>query len=285
MPELTMSPTLPRIDAHQHFWDPERGEYPWLVHGSSLDRPYLPVDLAPLCADAGVGATILVQAAPTVAETRWLIEQAEDPDSLVVGIVGWVDLAADVESQLDALASNLLVGVRPMIQDLDPEWIRQSAVVGGLRALADRGLTFELLASPRHLESAADILEQINELRVVVDHLAKPHYRAWDEKWAHQISRLAVRELTWMKVSGLATEVEAPAVAGDFSRHVEFVLEEFSPDRVMLGSDWPISTLALDHAATIGLLDELVAGCSVSELSELWRGSCSRAYALDIRGT
>jgi L-fuconolactonase len=270
-----------RIDSHHHLWDPARGDYSWMEAGSPLDRPFGVADHSPLNEAAGIGATVVVQAAPTVAETAWLLERSRDPGSRVVAVVGWIDLtAADPRRQLASIEDPLLVGIRPMIQDLEPDWIE--GVERSLHAVAAAGLAFDLLARPRHLPAAVRVLARVPDLRVVVDHLAKPSYRDWDEGWAENIRTLARRDNTWMKVSGLATEVEPPWDAGTFGRHVEFVLDQFGAERVMLGTDWPVSTLAADHATTVALLDSLVVGCSRSEGEWLWHRSCAAAYGLDL---
>ena len=114
------------IDAHQHFWHVARGDYGWLTPAlPAIHRDFMPDDLSPLLARHGITGTILVQAAPTVAETRFLLDVAHDTP-FVNGVVGWVDFeAADAPDTIAALAADpLLVGLRPMVQDIaDDDWL------------------------------------------------------------------------------------------------------------------------------------------------------------------
>jgi L-fuconolactonase len=275
-----------RIDAHQHYWDPRRGDYSWMPAEGVLARSYLPGELAPQRAQAGISGTVLVQAAPTVAETRWLLDLAGDHESGVRGVVGWVDLEApDVEPQLDAIGSDLLVGIRPMIQDIpDDAWILRRQVLRGLRALERRGLAFDLLGYTRHLAHAVRALEQVPDLTVVVDHLMKPDYSVLAAEWTAGLTQLASRPRSFMKISGLATEVRSPPEPGLFARHVDFALEAFGPARCMLGTDWPVCTLALPYQASVGLLERLVRRLPADERRAVWLTACQDAYRLPVAG-
>ena len=116
----------PRIDAHQHFWRIARGDYAWLTPAlGAIYRDFNPDDLAPHLAAHKIAATILVQAAPTDAETAFLLDLA-DQTAFVAGVVGWTDLAAPgAAAAIAKLAADpLLVGLRPMVQDIDDDdWL------------------------------------------------------------------------------------------------------------------------------------------------------------------
>jgi L-fuconolactonase len=269
-----------RIDAHHHYWDPVRGDYPWMPDDGVLAQPFVPADHALLNDDAGIDGTIVVQAAPTVAETLWLYEQARSDDSRIVGVVGWVDLVADdVEAQLDAIAHPLLVGVRPMIQDIeDVEWVKRPEVISGLRAVQAAGLTFDVLIRTEHLAPVVEVLSELTELVAVVNHLAKPNYAQIEPAWLDGMQALSARDRTYMKISGLATEVAPPWSPGNFTQHVEVVLDLFGPERSMLGTDWPVSVLTGTHAETVGLLNELTSHLSEGERASVWSATCLRAY-------
>jgi len=119
-----------RIDAHQHFWRIGRGDYGWLTKADhpKIARDFLPDDLAPLLARARIDKTILVQAAPTEAETAFLLELAAP---FVAGVVGWVDFEdADAAARIARLCANpKLLGLRPMIQDIpDNAWLLRPAL-------------------------------------------------------------------------------------------------------------------------------------------------------------
>ena len=240
------------IDAHQHFWRPARGDYGWMEADAvaPIRRDVGPEELVPLAAACGVRRTVLVQAAPTVAESEWLLELAAGTD-LVAGVVGWVDLESpDVDAQLDALSRRpKLVGVRPMIQDIpDPEWMHRDDVRRGLAAVIERDLAFDALGFPVHLDPFARLFDALPELRAVVDHGMKPGIAAREiDAWADGIRRIADATPVRCKLSGLLTEA-APGDAIEALRpYVEHLVECFGPDRLMWGSDWPVLELASDY--------------------------------------
>lgn len=269
-----------RIDGHQHFWHPDRGDYPWMPAEGPLVRPFLPDELRAERLACGIAGSIAVQAAPTVAETHWLCDVASQSDSGVVAVVGWADLESpDIEGQLADIEHELLVGVRPMIQDIpDDEWILRPSVGRGLHALHRRGLVFELLGYTRHLAPAVRALEQVPDLPVVIDHLMKPDYGRVDPAWHAGIAQLAARPNCFLKISGMATEVDAPPTAELFRRHVDVALATFGPARCLLGTDWPVSTLRLPYRAMVDLLDELVADLAEHERDALWRTNWRAGY-------
>ncbi len=172
-----------RIDAHQHFWRRDRGDYDWLTPQlAPLWRDYLPDDLAPLLARHGIAGTVLVQAAATSAETAYMLGLAR-ANPFIRGVVGWADLAApDAPAQIAALAADpLLVGLRPMLQDLpDDDAILAPAVQPALAAMATHGLALDALIRPRHLPRIIALRARHPELRIVIDHGAKPDIAGGD---------------------------------------------------------------------------------------------------------
>ena len=173
----------PRIDAHQHYWKVERGDYHWMPppgrDAGPLRRDYLPSDLRPLNAAAGIDGTIAIQAAQTVAETDWLLGLAAQPDSGILGVVGWAPLDVPDDRALERLGADpRCVGVRPMLHDLaDEDWIARCVPATRLEDVAALGLVYEVLSFPSHLRHVLRALEPVGDLVVVVDHLSKPAYR------------------------------------------------------------------------------------------------------------
>lgn len=269
-----------RVDSHHHYWDPSRGDYPWMPDSGPLRKTFLPKHHRALNEHAQIGLTIAVQAAPTLEETQWLYEQAQDKDSLVVGVVGWIDLEKnDVEAQLDSISNPLLVAIRPMIQDItDDFWILKPNVMRNLKALASAGLTFDLLVRHHQLSNAFEALSKIPELTVVIDHLAKPNYTTVDSVWLKNMKNFASRENTFIKVSGLATEIVGKWEPKNFIPHVECAFALFGSDKVMFGTDWPVSLLAANHEETCALLDVFTDGLSESEYRKTWRNNALKAY-------
>ena len=182
------------IDAHQHYWDPARGDYFWMVPGGKLDRVFAPADLRPSLRRNGIGGTVLVQAAPTLEETDYLLAIA-DREPTVLGVVGWIDF--EDRSHLAALErfkrNPKFKGVRPMIQDIaDPKWVKHPNLNWAFEALVDLDLRFDALLHPQHILPLMHRLLRHPGLRAVVDHAAKPRIGdAQFEPWSADIARLA----------------------------------------------------------------------------------------------
>jgi len=236
------------IDAHQHFWRVERGDYGWLTPAlGAIHRDFGPDDLAPILARHGIESTILVQAAPTHAETQWLLDIAHRTP-FVAGVVGWVDFdAGDAPEQVAALArDHKLVGVRPMVQDIgDDDWLIRPAHTPVFEALVAHGLVFDALVLPRHLTRLARVVERHPSLRVVVDHGAKPRIREREiDRWRADLAAVASHPQVNCKLSGLVTEARPDDDTAALAPWIDALLDLFAPDRLLWGSDWPVVDLA-----------------------------------------
>ena len=274
------------VDAHFHCWRLARGDYGWLVPG--LGPIYRDVAIDDWWAQArplGVEGGVLVQAAPTEAETDFLLEQAAASAAHgVLGVVGWVDLlAADAPERIARLAAQpKLKGLRPMLHDLpDPDWILQPALVPALEAMAAHGLVFDALVRPVHLPRLVALCRRHPRLQVVVDHGAKPDiaHRQW-QPWADDLQRLADQTQAVCKLSGLLTEAGPNAARGAADRWAAHLLDAFGARRVLWGSDWPVLELAASYrdgwADTARVLRRLPANDRAAVLG----GNARRVYRL-----
>ena len=277
------------IDAHQHFWRITRNDYGWLTPAlGTIYRDFMPADLSPLLQANAITQTILVQAAPTVAETRFLLEIAR-LTPFVAGVVGWIDFEArDAAAQIEHLARDRkLVGLRPMVQDIeDDDWLLRPALTNAFNALIDHDLVFDALVLPRHLGRLCRLLDRHPRLRVVVDHAGKPHIvermRGLDP-WRAELTAVAACPSTFCKLSGLITEAGVGWQVTDLQPYVDWLLNSFGSNRVLWGSDWPVVELAGGYsrwcAATATLLNHVA-----PEEREAIRGQTARAvYGLDRR--
>src|SRR5262249_23638036 len=229
-------------------------------------------------------ATVLVQAAPSIAETRYLLDVARESTGLVRGVVGWVDLAArDAEAVLSDLAGDaLLKSIRPMLHDLpDPAWILRPEVHRALLPLRQLGLRFDALVKPRELKPLLKMLERHPDLAAVIDHCAKPEIatRAW-QPWADELKAIATHTSACCKLSGLVTEAGAGWKVDALQRYVEHVLRCFGTERVMWGSDWPVVTLAASYVDWVAATDALLAGLSPGEQAAIRGVNALRFYGL-----
>lgn len=242
------------IDAHQHYWRVDRGDYAWLHDApAALQRDFLPTDLHAQRSAAKVAGSVLVQAAASEAETRYLFELAR-ADRSILGVVGWVDFeAADAPSRIDALlhdGAGLLLGLRPMAQDHpDPDWLSRPALDAAFDRLQEQGLTFDALVKPAQLPALQKRLQRERELRVVLDHAGKPDIaRGRFDDWAAHIRELAALPNVHCKFSGLLTEL-APGMPVDaLDPYVDHLFACFGADRLIWGSDWPVLTLRDSYA-------------------------------------
>jgi L-fuconolactonase len=270
------------IDAHHHVWRPDRGDYGWLTPDLPIYRDYELGDLRPLL--GGITATVLIQAAPTEAETAFLLDTAHGSAGLVRGVVGWTDLAApDAPDRIAALAAGpLLRGLRPMLQDIaDTGWILREDVQPGLQAMADAGLCFDALVQPRHLPLLPALSARHPGLKLVIDHGAKPAIAAgtW-QPWADDIARVARETPALCKLSGLVTEASAGWQTAELRPYVDHLVACFGPDRLMWGSDWPVVNLAGGfirwQEATLSLLRPLAS----AERDKVLGGTAAAFYNL-----
>jgi L-fuconolactonase len=274
-----------QVDAHHHVWTLARGDYGWLTPAlAPIYRDYALADMAPLAASAGVEATVLVQAAPTVSETRFLLDAARCSGGLARGVVGWVDLAAaDALDTLRDLARDpLLKSVRPMLQDLaDPDWILRDAVQPALTAMPALGLRFDALVKPPQLPALLTLLDRHPDLDVVVDHGGKPPIAARaPDPWRALIRSIAAHPRAHCKLSGLATEAQAGWSNADLQPYVDHLLDCFGPHRLMWGSDWPVVELGGGYTHWRSAALALLAGLAQHERAAVLGGTAQRFYAL-----
>ncbi len=272
------------VDAHHHVWRVARGDYGWLTRDLLIHRDYGLEDLRPLLGD--IGATVLVQAAPTEAETRFLRETAAASAGLVRGVVGWADLTApDAPDRIATLAASapLLTGLRPMLQDIaETEWILRPEIAPALRAMAGAGLRFDALIKPRHLPVMLRLCERHPDLAIVIDHGAKPDIAGGAfEPWASEIATVARETDACCKVSGLVTETAPDWRLDDLRRYVDHLLETFGSDRLMWVSDWPVVNLAGGYARWRATSLELLQGLSAGERDAVLGGTAAAFYGLD----
>jgi L-fuconolactonase len=272
-----------RIDAHQHFWRLSRGDYGWLTPAEhpAICRNFGPDDLAPLLADAAIERTVLVQAAPTAAETRYLLEIAA-ATPFVAGVVGWADFKAPRE--IEALAADVnLLGLRPMLQNLDDDaWILRPKIEPALDAMQAVGLRFDALVKPRHLPHLARLLARRPHLRVVIDHGAKPDIAGGGSlaSWREAMRAIARDTAAYCKLSGLVTEAKATWAEEDLRPYVDVLLEAFGPARLMWGSDWPVVNEAGGYATWRSAAEALTEGCSAADRALIFGGAAQAFYGI-----
>ena len=274
-----------RIDAHQHFWRYSATDYPWIGAGMEcLARDFLPADLAPLAAASGVGGTVAVQARQSLAESRWLLELA-DSSPLIRGVVGWVDLRSNrlPEQLRECAAHEKFVGVRHVVQDEpDDRFLLGADFVHGLEQLRDWDLVYDLLVYPQQLPAAVELAGLLPRQPFVLDHLAKPRIKTGGSHgWRQDIEALSRHANVSCKLSGMVTEA---AWRGwrreEFTPYLEVALAAFGPERLMIGSDWPVCLLSGDYADVLGIVEDFLSRLSAVEREAVLGGNAVRIYGL-----
>lgn len=279
-----------KIDSHQHFWRYNSEEYPWIQGELALcQRDLLPQDLVPLLAESGLDGSIAVQARQVVEETDFLLELAEQHPS-ILGVVGWVPLVSDqVEALIEKYATEpKIVGFRHVIQDEpDDQFILRPDFQAGVRAVERHDLSYDILIFEKHLVPTIAFVDQFPNMRLVLDHIAKPKIRVgeFDREWAKNIRELAKRPHVTCKLSGMMTEVSGGLGTKEVLQpYFETVLEAFGPQRLMFGSDWPVCLMRVTHGAWVKTVEEMISACSADEQAAIMGGTAERVYLLPRRG-
>ncbi|MGR3662570.1 MAG: amidohydrolase family protein [Paracoccaceae bacterium] len=273
------------IDAHQHFWNPARGDYGWMPKDNeTLYRPYGPADLAAQLTQAGVDKTVLVQAAATIEETEYMLGIADATD-FVGGVVGWINFEQPSHlHHLTRLADHpKFLGVRPMIQDIsDVNWMLHDDIQWAYKALIDQGLRFDALGKPAHLANFLTLLKRYPDMKVVIDHCMKPVIAGSTletfQYWADGMSRLANETGAYCKLSGLITEAGENWTIDDLRPYADHVINAFGPERVMWGSDWPVVRLCGEYSDWHAAAKFLTVNLGVKDQARIFGGSAAEFY-------
>ena len=273
------------IDSHQHFWvfDPVRDA--WITPDMEvIRRNFLPEDLKPVLSANGVDGCVAVQADQSLDETRFLLELA-DANEFIKGVVGWVDLRSPtLYSQLETFSFyEKMKGFRHIVQAEPVDFLRDPAFIKGVRQLSAFDFTYDILIYPTQLEAALYFVEQLPEVRMVVDHLAKPYIKkGLLAPWAEHMKQLAAYPNVSCKVSGMVTEADWNThQPSDFVPYLDVVFESFGVDRLLFGSDWPVCLVAASYENMKGILDQYLRTFSKNEVAQIMGGNAIKFYNLE----
>lgn len=274
------------IDSHQHFWKYDPVKYSWIGEEmAKIRRDFLPNDLQPVLERNDVDGTVLVQADQSENETVFLLELAEK-SAFVKGVVGWVDLSGDdVEERLLHFKKNsLFKGVRHTVYDKHGEFMLEPAFQRGIAALGKLELTYDLLVFDYQLPGAIELVQNFPKQQFVLDHMAKPQISAKgpSERWKNDIQELAASENVFCKISGMFTE--APDLQWerfDFTPYLDVVAKAFGPERLMFGSDWPVSLSAATYEDVLRFIRTYFTSWSAADLQKVMGENAVRFYGLE----
>lgn len=274
-----------RIDAHQHFWHYNPAEYEWIDDSMpSLRRDFLPEDLLPEIEGNSFHSSVAIQARQTLQETGWLLDLAAQ-HPWIVGVVGWVDLRSpEIRTQLKDLTRNAkLVGIRHIVQsEPDDRFLLQPDFLRGISVLEEFDLAYDILIYTKHLPVAAEFVERFPRQRFVLDHLAKPPIKNGEiEAWAQGIARLAAFPNVFCKLSGLVTEAGWQRGTPDqIIPYLDVAFECFGPDRLMIGSDWPVCLVAASYVKAVSVIKDYLIQKRPDCMDRVLGGNAERFWRL-----
>ncbi|MBI64299.1 MAG: amidohydrolase [Chloroflexi bacterium] len=274
------------VDTHQHFWEINRFDYDWMPKKSPLKEDMIPNTLKKLTETSNVNYTVTVQAHQSIEETKWLLELA-NKNEFISGIVGWVDLTdPKIGKVLDYLQKDpYFKGVRHLWHDeKDEKWILNSGVINGLKELSKRNLTFDFLARPNHIKYIPQVFDLVPNLKGVIDHIAKPEIANKKiEPWLSDLRKVANIESIFIKLSGMVTEADLTKwTIDDLRPYAHHVLSMFGYDRIMIGSDWPVCTLAADYEKVIETARNLIGNLDQNSKKKILGETAKKFYDLKI---
>ena len=267
------------IDAHQHFWQLGRFDYPWMSKDLGvLYRDYLPADLSAILKQNGIEKTVLVQASNSIEESRWLLELADSHD-FIAGVVGWIDL-----TNPEIPTHPKFKGVRHLVEsEPNDDWLILPAVLSGLQKLSSCGLSYDLLVHTRHLKHVPVVAETCPDLKLIIDHLAKPPIaRNEIKEWSDTFKPLVRYSNIHCKLSGLVTEANWHTwQIEDLRPYVDRALESFGVDRMMFGSDYPVCLLAATYDRVLDAFQEILKDLSDADREKIFANNAAKFYRLD----
>ncbi|MFA9557735.1 amidohydrolase [Evansella sp. AB-rgal1] len=249
-----------RIDAHQHYWKIDRNDYGWITpEVPVLYRDFLPEHLLPQLQKHNIEKTILVQAAPTIEESEFLLHLSEEDDT-IAGVVGWLDLEDPLylEHYSSFAKHPKFVGFRVMIQDMkDPNLILTKPYQEAFAYFSEKNVPIDLLITSDQLQVVVDLLDKQPKMRAVIDHIAKPNIKQGImQPWKTQMERIANNPNIYCKLSGMVTEANHHSwMLQDFREYITHIIDCFGIDRIMFGSDWPVCILAGSYDEVLSILE------------------------------
>lgn len=279
-----------RIDSHHHLWDLSIRPQEWMV-GEGMEpvkRNFDVSDLRAAISGTGIERTVLVHATTTHDETYELLALA-DVDPTIIGVVGWLQIdspnaIAECEKYLQARGASYLKGIRDVAQDLpDSNYLAKPQSIATVKELGKMGLTYDILTKTPELRAAIELVKACPEVQFVLDHISKPYIAKEEiEPWKSLITELSAFENVSCKISGMVTEAKWNTwITEDFAPYVDHIVESFTPQRLMFGSDWPVALLATSkYSDVVRLAEDLTRQFSDSENALFWAENAKSAYKI-----
>jgi L-fuconolactonase len=272
-----------KIDSHQHFWNYNDKDFDW-IPDNLIRRDFLPRDLKPILHENKIDGCVAVQARQSEEETEWLLSLAKE-SSIIKGVVGWVDLQADnLSERLDYFSDfTLLKGYRHIIQgEVDDRFMLRPHFLRGIKQLVERNIPYDILIFAKHLPVSLEFVEHFSDHDFVIDHIAKPDMKndAFKE-WHKEIKAFKNLTNVCCKLSGMITETHFHDwTESDFQPYLETCLEVFGPERLMIGSDWPVCLLSGEYTPMMAIVKNYIMTLSQDEQDQILGLTAQRFYRL-----
>jgi L-fuconolactonase len=277
--------SMSRIDSHQHFWifDPVRDS--WIDDSmKKIQRNFLPEDLSPLLSENQFSGCVAVQASQSEEETNFLLDLASKND-FIKGVLGWADLRSkNISERLSHFSQfEKLKGFRHVVQGEPDDFMFGAAFRNGIASLAAFNFTYDILIFHHQLPAAIDLVKIFPEQKFVIDHIAKPDIKSGDiASWKRGIEEIAKFENVWCKISGMVTEADwnnwKPS---DLKPYLDVIFENFSADKLMFGSDWPVCNVASDYKELVKTLEDYISQLSIEDQNKIWFNNVKSFYNLN----
>ena len=274
-----------KIDSHQHFWNYHPIKDAWISDAMKvIQQDFMPADLLPLLQKNDIDGCIAVQADQSETETRFLLQLAQDND-FIMGVVGWVDFRSnDIEERLQYFSQfEKLKGFRHIVQgESEDDFLLRADFCNGIAQLEKYNFTYDLLILPKHLSVAAEFVIRFPKQKFVIDHLAKPNFKEANfTNWENGIRELATYKNVFCKLSGMVTEADWENwKAEDFNYCLDVLVGNFGIERLMFGSDWPVSLLAASYEQSSAIVKNYFSKFSEEEQHKIWGGNAIKFYNL-----
>jgi predicted TIM-barrel fold metal-dependent hydrolase len=277
------------IDTHTHFYDPTRPQgVPWPPKNDALlHRPVYPAELKKLAQPHGVTGTVVVEASPWLEDNQWVLDLAAR-DKFLIGLVGNIKPGQnDFSAELKRFAANpLFRGIRIGVWEKSP-LAEDASVVRDLKLLADRSLALDVLAGPDKLSSVARLAGAVPDLRIVIDHCANVRIdgHAPPAAWLEGLRACSPHRNVFMKVSGLVEgtgreDGSAPADTAYYRPVLDAIWESFGQNRVLYGSNWPVSARFASYATVFGIVNGYFGAKGRSASQKYFAANAALAYKI-----
>jgi predicted TIM-barrel fold metal-dependent hydrolase len=293
----------PIIDTHQHLWDRDLLNLPWLANAEGvLTKSYRESDYLEATKGLNIRAVYMeVDVADDQhdKEADLISAQCREKNSPTIAAVigGRPDSPKFSDYAGRHAKSGVVRGVRRVLHsEATPKGhCLQPAFVEGVRSLAKHDLSFDLCMRPTELGDGFKLSELCPDTRFIVDHCGNADPKVFvkggsssekpthtPDEWKRSMEHLAGRSNVICKISGIVAAAPKDWRTEHLAPIVNFCLDAFGPDRVVFGSDWPVCLMRASLQQWVTALREIVNERPADQQAKLWSGNALKRYKLEI---